>query len=49
MIDADAVEKRVYDIVRPWNGRSWLTFKMPSLNGDTSLNHTMGDAANLLI
>ncbi|MBS1204124.1 MAG: acyl carrier protein [Proteobacteria bacterium] len=41
MVDADAIEKRVYELVQPWNGRSWLTFKMPHLNGETSLNHTM--------
>ena len=41
MVDVDAVEKRVYELVQPWNGRSWLTFKMPHLNRDTSLNHTM--------
>lgn len=37
----DAVTKRVYEIIQPWNGRSWLTFKMPILSGDTSLNLTM--------
>ena len=41
MVDVDAVEKRVCELVQPWNGRSWLTFKMPHLNRDTSLNHTM--------
>lgn len=37
----DIVEKRVYELVKPWNGRSWLTFKIPSLTGETSLNQTM--------
>ncbi len=37
----DTVEKRVYELIKPWNGRSWLTFKIPPLHGDSSLNQTM--------
>lgn len=37
----DTVEKRVYELVKPWNGRSWRTFKIPPLTADTSLNQTM--------
>ncbi len=35
------VEKRVYEIVSPYNGRSWRTFKIPPLTGSTSLNIDM--------
>ncbi|WP_338327865.1 DUF1493 family protein [Rosenbergiella epipactidis] len=31
----------MYEIVKPWNGRSWLTFQIPPLTGDTSLNQTI--------
>jgi len=41
MVEQDAIEKRVYELIQPWNGRSWLTFKIPRLNGETSLNLTM--------
>lgn len=41
MVETDAIAKRVYELIQPWNGRSWVTFKMPHLNGDTSLNHSM--------
>lgn len=37
----DLVEKRVYEIVSPFNGRSWRTFKIPPLTGSTSLNIDM--------
>ncbi|PIJ41564.1 DUF1493 family protein [Tatumella sp. OPLPL6] len=37
----DLIGKRIYEIVKPWNGRSWLTFKILPLTGDTSLNQTM--------
>ena len=42
MLDADTIEKRIYEIIQPWNGRSWLTFKMARLKDNTSLNQTMG-------
>ncbi|MGQ8774537.1 DUF1493 family protein [Serratia sp. NA_112.1] len=35
------IEKRILEMVEPYNGRSWLTLKKPMLTGDSSLNYTM--------
>ncbi|MBT0729239.1 DUF1493 family protein [Rosenbergiella nectarea] len=37
----DNVEERIYELVKPWNGRSWRTFRIPPLTGETSLNQIM--------
>lgn len=38
----DKIEARIFELVEPYNGRSWLTLKKQILTGDSSLNHTMG-------
>lgn len=38
----NAIEKRVYELVRQWNGRSWLTFKMIPLNNGITINQSQG-------
>lgn len=35
------IEKRIYELVEPSNPRSWRTFKITPLTGETSLNNTM--------
>ncbi|AGB83250.1 Protein of uncharacterised function (DUF1493) [Serratia rubidaea] len=37
----DKIEARIFELVEPYNGRSWLTFNKPVLTGDSALNHTM--------
>lgn len=37
----DKIEARIFELVEPYNGRSWLTFNKPVLTGDSSLNHTI--------
>lgn len=48
----DLIEQRIFELIKPWNGRSWLTFKMPTMTRETSLNHSMRmdpeEAAELL-
>lgn len=35
------VEKTIFELVGKYNGRSWLTFRIPTLTIDSSLNHMM--------
>lgn len=48
----DTVEKRVYELIEPWNGITWSKLRVLPLTGDTSLNHTMNmdpiEAAELI-
>lgn len=37
----DDIEKRIFQLVEPYNGRSWLTFKKPHLTKESSLNQSM--------
>lgn len=49
----DAIEKRIYEIIKPWNGITWSAFKVKPLTGETSLNHSLNmdpiEAADLLL
>lgn len=49
----DAIEKRIYKLIEPWNGITWSALKVKPLVGDTSLNHSMNmdplEAADLLL
>ncbi|KAB0983819.1 acyl carrier protein, partial [Cronobacter sakazakii] len=37
----DRTEQRIYELIKPWCGRSWLTRRTPELTGETSLNMTL--------
>ncbi|MEQ9885941.1 DUF1493 family protein [Pectobacterium zantedeschiae] len=49
----DAIEKRIYELIEPWNGITWSSLKIKPLAGETSLNHSMNmdpiEAADLLL
>lgn len=49
----DTIEKRVYELIEPWNGLTWSSLKVTPLAGETSLNHSMNmdpiEAADLLL
>lgn len=49
----DTIEQRIYELIKPWCGRSWLTRRAPELTGETSLNITLKmdpeDTAELLV
>lgn len=49
----DGIEKRVYQLIEPWCGRSWLTLKKYPLSGETTLNHSLNmdpeEAAELIM
>ena len=54
MVNSDVAEKRIYELVQPYQGRSWRTFKTEPLRDDTSINQSKGinmdplDAGELL-
>ncbi|EOC0866006.1 DUF1493 family protein [Cronobacter muytjensii] len=49
----DRTKQRVYELIKPWCGRSWLTRRTPLLTGETSLDMTLNldpeDTAELLV
>ncbi|WP_283011193.1 hypothetical protein QLY67_019915 [Cronobacter turicensis] len=49
----DRTEQRIYELIKPWCGRSWLTRRTPELSDETSLNMTLNmdpeDTAELLV
>ncbi|HDI3023773.1 DUF1493 family protein [Cronobacter sp. EKM101R] len=49
----DRTEQLIYELIKPWCGRNWLTRRTPELTGETSLNMTLNldpeDAAELLV
>ncbi|KGD73040.1 acyl carrier protein [Tatumella morbirosei] len=49
----DATEKRIYELIEPWNGITWSALRVKPLTGETSLNHSMNmdpmEAAELLL
>lgn len=42
MVGSDAAEKRIYELIRPYHGRSWKTFKIEPLSHNTVLNQSKG-------
>lgn len=54
MVSFDATEKRIYELMQPYRGRSWKTLKIAPLDNHASLNQSEGmnmdplDAEDLL-